>query len=159
MNTDNKTDILHKEVGILNLTRSDIKSKIDEAILSLKDGWTDPIDALIYAKKGELFFKELIEKVKPLAENESIGKDFRKFGTEINEAMQGVKYDFSECGDIMLNEMMERKVVLDQDVKDRQDFLKTIKKTIELVDTTSGETYTVKAPIKTGSMGFVVKIK
>ena len=156
---ENKTDILRKDVGILTLNRSDIKNKVSEAVLSIKDGWTDAVDALIYAKKGEAFFKELIEKVKPLAEEKPLGKDFRKFDTEISESMQGVKYDFSECGDKEYDELVIQKNELDAKIKAKQEFLKTIVKPIELVDTDSGETYTVKAPIKTGSLGFVVKIK
>lgn len=154
-----QVNVLHKEVGILNLDKGSIKNRVSEAVVSIQDGWTDPVDALIYAKKGELFFKELIEKVKPLAEDTQIGKDFRKYGVEISEAMQGVKYDFSECGDVVLNELMVQKIELDAKVKERQEFLKTVKGTMELVDTDTGETYTVKAPIKTGSMGFTVKIK
>lgn len=159
MEQEKQVDVLHKEVGILNLNKLDIKQRVSEAVVSIKDGWTDPVEALIYAKKGELFFKELIEKVKPLAEDVQLGKGFSKFGVDISERMQGVKYDFSECGDVKYDELMVKKKELDQKVKEREEFLKTIKSPTTLVDDDSGEVYTVKPPIKTGKLGFVLKIK
>lgn len=151
---------LQLELGdFINKSKDGIKDMANKAYLSVMDGDADPIDALIFIKKGSELFKELDSKIRPVAEGKQIGVDYQKFGVKITEGMTGVKYDFSTCNDQefdTLNEVFEAaKEALDA----RKEFLKAITKPLELVDTDTGETYTIHPPVKSGKLGFTLTIK
>lgn len=153
-----KTLVVQTE-GLLKLNKASINDQISKAVQSVKDGWVDPIDAFLYAKKGESLFKDLTGKLKPLAESVSIGKELTRHEATITEKMQGVKYSYDECNDPEWNSLQDELAILKEKIEQRQKFLQAIVKPLELVDIDTGETYTVNPPIKSGSLGFEVKLK
>lgn len=143
----------------INADKQRIKDIANNVAIQIQDGNYDGIDALIFIKKGSELFKELDAKVRPLAESKQIGVDFQKFGVKITEGMTGVKYDYTQTGDIEYQQLVQVFDAAKEALKSREDFLKAITKPIEIVDTESGETYTVNPPIKSGKMGFTLTIK
>jgi hypothetical protein len=54
-------------------------------------------------------------------------------GTKLEVAEVGTKYDYSLTNDLELKELEEQKAIIDFKIKERQTFLKTIKKPIEVL--------------------------
>lgn len=145
--------------NFINDSKDKIKDRAQKAYLSVMDGEADPIDALIFIKKGSELFKELDAKIRPVAESKSIGKEYTKYGVKITEGMNGVKYDFSGCGDIEYEKLNEIFESAKEALEIKKTFLKSVTKDIELVDVETGESYTVHAPVKSGKLGFTLTIK
>ncbi len=143
--------------NLLTMTKSDVASVVSDIANRVKDGWADPIDAMIYAKKGETVFKEVISAIKDSVVLPQ-GSSYSKHNAELVEKMTGVKYDFTNCGDAEWNELNAEKVELDKKIKEREKFLKTITKPTNII-TDDGEVLTINPPIKSGSLGIAITLK
>lgn len=160
-------DVANHETGLSlelqdwkSLNKASIKEKVDAVITTIHDGWVDPVEALIFAKKGIEMFTALEKNVRELAEAKGVGKDgLEKFSVKVSEAMVGVKYDYSACNDKDWEYLTWKAEAAKNDVKEREKFLQGITKPIELVDTNTGETNTVTPPIKAGKLGLKCEMK
>jgi hypothetical protein len=72
-------------------------------------------------------------------------------GTKLELAEVGIKYDFSKCGDEMLNDLLAEQERIDELVKERQTFLKTIPVSGIDVVTISGELVTLYPPSRSST--------
>lgn len=144
--------LAHK--SILDLTSEGIRSKAMQIVDYYKDGFNNPAEGLILAKKLTEIAELIKENLQDAASNElKLGKGEKAnlFGCVINEQMVGVRYSYKECGDPVWNELNEK-------MKNREAFLKTIKgKKSELIEET-GEVATIYEPIKSGKMAPVIKV-
>lgn len=145
--------------NFMNWDKSTIKTAVQFATASILDGECDAVDALIFVKKGSELFKELDAKIRPIAESKPIDKDYSKFGVKITEGMQGVKYDFSTCMDLEFDELNKQFEAAKEALDKRKEFLKTITKTLTIVDEDSGEISTIHPPVKSGKLGFTLTLK
>ena len=145
--------------GLIKLSKKELSEKVSEALDLIKDGFIEPIDAYIFAKKGEKMFKDLVEQVKPLAEERSYEKGFAKFGAVITESTLGAKTDYSGCNDLQWNELNAQMLELKAKVTERETFLKGVATQMDLINRETGEVYTISPPIKTGKAGITVTIK
>lgn len=101
-----------------------------QAINAITDGVVDPITAHINLSRMEA----AIKRVKDNGEvRDIVLKELSKYGQKhtfgdctLEEAEAGVKYDYSECGDSVLNELMKMKNDIDIQIKARQEMLKHI---------------------------------
>lgn len=143
----------------INADKQRIKNIANNVAIQIQDGNYDGIDALIFIKKGSELFKELDAKVRPLVEGRPIGVDFQRFGVKITEGMTGVKYDFDACEDLEYQQLNEIFEAAKDALEERKNFLKSVTKPLELVNTDTGETYTINPPVKSGKMGFTLTIK
>ncbi len=143
----------------INADKSRIKDIANKAALSIDDGNCDPVDALIFVKKGSELFKELDAKIRPIAEGKQIGVDFQKFGVKITEGMTGVKYDFTTCNDDVWNNLNDTVEKGKELLKERETFLKSITKKLTVVDEGTGDVTEIHPPIKSGKLGFTLTIK
>lgn len=140
--------------SILDLTSEGIKAKSQQIVDYYTDGFNNPAEGLILAKK----LTEMAEQIKnnlqdPTTNELKLGKSEKAelFGCVITEQMVGVKYDYKPCGDPVWNELKEK-------ITNRESFLKTIKGSkAELIEET-GEVVTIYEPIKSGKMAPVIKI-
>lgn len=156
---ETKKDLISSE-GLLSFSKADIAQRVKDAVQSVNDGKVDKIEAYLFAKKGESLFKDLSKRLKEIAEGVGVGQGgLVKYNADITESMQGVSYDYSECGDREYDALVVKLAEVTADIEDRAKFLQAIKKPLELVDVDSGETYTVNPPIKKGKLGLTVKIK
>jgi hypothetical protein len=143
----------------INADKDRIKTIANKAYNSVMDGEADAVDTLIFIKKGSELFKELDAKIRPVAESKPIGKGYVKFGVKVDEAMAGVGYDYSQTGDIEYQQLNEVFEAAKAAVEARKTFLKAVTKPIEMVNTDTGETYTIHPPIKSGKLGLKLTIK
>lgn len=103
---------------------------VNDAIERILDGHEDPIKALITLKCME----EIIDKITGnkdfkeacITEAEKYGKQFDKVNAKLAIREAGVKYNFEECGDLELLELMTMRAELDEKIKKRQEFIKMI---------------------------------
>lgn len=145
--------------GLLISSKSEISDRARNAIKIVQSGEVDKVDAYIYAKKGLQLFTELCKGLKPIAEGVQLNKGFTRFNTEFVESMQGVSYDYSECGDVIYEELLAKQEALKEEIKNREKFLQTIVKPTEVYNPETTELYQVQPPIKKGSLGYTIKIK
>jgi hypothetical protein len=72
-------------------------------------------------------------------------------GTKLELAEVGIKYDFTKCGDEMLNDLLAEQQRIDELVKERQTFLKTIPVSGIDVVTISGELVRLYPPSRSST--------
>jgi hypothetical protein len=72
-------------------------------------------------------------------------------GTKLELAEVGIKYDFSKCGDEMLNDLLAEQERIDELIKERQTFLKTIPVAGIDVVTLSGELVRLYPPTRSST--------
>ena len=87
-------------------------------------------------------------------------KDFKsKFGATISLAETGVVYDFSQCNDLVLNDLQQRLSNIKEQIKERESFLKNISpKGIEIIDKNTGELVTIYPPSKTSTSSYKISL-
>lgn len=78
-------------------------------------------------------------------------------GADIQLKEAGVRYDYSNCGDTILLDMINERDELDNRIKDRQKFLRSIKDVEMVVDTRTGELCELRPPTKTSTTTFTIK--
>lgn len=141
---------------ILNLKKGELLELASKVVQDVNDGLIDGVDALIMAKKMEVFFDAILAGIKG---NVSLPQsvDYKKHGAVLNEKMMGIRYDYSVCGHEEYNELISEINPAKERIKKIED---QIKKAVDgvIVDTDTGEEVKIKAPIKMGTNTIVVKI-
>lgn len=95
-----------------------------------------------------------------LTEAEKHGKSFDYQSAKFTVRETAVSYDYQNCNDSVLFEMMEQAERLAESIKLRQDFLKTIPEGgLTVVDEETGETYKVYSPIKRSTTSVAVTLR
>lgn len=151
-----------KTGDLLNLTKRYISDSVQMAVTSVTQGDYDPIKALVYAKKGQELFTQLEKAIRPIAEDKqrlAKGEVYSLHNADVAQRESGVKYDFTTCGDKEWEELKAKHDELSAELKSREEFLKKVSKPMELVDTESGESYTVQPPVRSGKLGLTISIK
>lgn len=145
------------------ISKSERKNFAVAIVDSIEAGEVDPLKIHVQVKSIEDILNRLTDNKKyPETANKyrasllntamQNGKkfDYQNGKFEIKEA--GVKYDYSQCGDEVLNTMYAKQEKLDNAVKERETFLKTVPvKGLVITDEETGETITVYPPSKTSS--------
>lgn len=100
------------------------------AIQAVIEGEIDPITAHINISKMENAIKafKANDKVRDitLRELSKYGKKQTFGDCTLEEVEAGVKYDYSACGDSELAELYKMRLMIDESIKQREAFLKTI---------------------------------
>lgn len=143
---------LFNEIPTTKVGQYKVKEELKTLFL---DGETPILEQAIKAKA----LAEILDSfVKDGEVKEAITMEVQKYGSEttvngtklqIKEA--GVRYDYSECGDVVLNRLYEQKKQLDEAIKAREKFVYSCAAGTPLIDEESGEVYTINPPIKTSS--------
>jgi hypothetical protein len=94
-----------------------------------------------------------------LEEADKYGKKFEYGNAEFQQKEAGVKYDFSECGDVQLMSLYDELEVLKEKIKKREDFLKAIDGSLNQVDESTGEVCTLYPPSKSSTTILQVTLK
>lgn len=87
-------------------------------------------------------------------------KKFQFLNSTVEIKEVGVKYDYSKCEDVELQEWQSQADVLNEKIKNRQKMLQTIPvKGMPMVNEDTGETYTVYPPAKSSTTSIAVTLK
>jgi len=131
------------------LTKSEQSDLINKTCQLIIDGEIDPIKAELALKAIENVIKDIRSNnhVKRITreETDKYGKSFKLYGAKI-ENSQRTTYDYSECGDNILNSLYAEKREIEAQIKIRESIVKYG------VDIETGETFN---PPKTSTTEFL----
>jgi len=130
--------------------------KLKEELLSGKE---DPLKLEVQLKSMEELIKKLRsdEEIKEQMINEGMkypDNSFQLYGAKFTKTTVGVKYDFKACQDSEWNQLKIKFDNAKKELKEKEDFLKTLKK--DVVNPNTGEL--ISPPIKTGKESLSVKL-
>ena len=112
------------------------------------------MEEIIKTIQGNDVYKRIL-----LEESEKYGKSFDKYNAKFSIKETGVKYDYSQCNDSILLELEEKALLLDNEIKERQAFLKALPITgIDIIDF-NGEVLKVFPPSKSSTTSVAVTLK
>jgi hypothetical protein len=150
-------------LALFQTTKEERQSFALALINEIESGNVDPLKVHLQVKCMEDIIKLLnsntVYKTAVLDAAEKHGQksfDYQNSKVEIKET--GVKYDYSQCGDPVLKELLDRKEDIDIILKGRETFLKTVpEKGMELkID---DEIVTVYPPSKSSTTSIAVTLK
>lgn len=129
-------------------------------IKPVMEGNADVIKSIATIRAVQEALDKVAETLKPLVVDElhkySAKEKIISYGTEFTLKETGVKYDYSNCGDYVLLDLMKQVEELNIKIKERQAFLKSIKDVEFIVDTRTGELCEIKPPQKTSTTSYVI---
>lgn len=156
-----KANAIQEVAKIGSISKSAQKNFADQLIAQVINGEVDPIQA--YAQiKGvfeslQLFLKDKTIIDATISACAKFGKETPVYGgAKLTITEAGIKYDYSVCEDLVWNDLNEQKIAVEQKMKARETFLKSINVSQTIVDEQTGAIIKVFPPAKTCST--VVKV-
>ena len=149
---------------LLTADRSDLSVMTSRILEGVDDGFADPLDTFLMAKKGEYVFAGIIEGLKSKVKIPE-GKNYSKHNCSIREQMTGVRYVFDECNDPVWTLLSQQAAELALQIKEREKWLKSFTKPtdVEAEANEDGEEVAparrIMPPAKMGGQSIVVTIK
>lgn len=156
-----------KEIALLSqfpTSKTEQKEMVDIMVEALKTGNENPlrieaamanIEAVVKEYRGNKEVKEIL-----LDEVRKYPKSIAEiYNATFQEKEVGVKYDFSECGHVRYNELVEQINALTEQKKQLEAEIRAHKDMFIYTDLETGESYEVNPPKRTASCQVVVTIK
>ena len=109
--------------------------------------------------------EKVFDKIKPtlidcaINEIEKYEKNAIIKNTEFSIVEAGVKYDYSDCNDHVLNNLMLDMDYLKGKIKSRESMLKALTEPMQIIDEATGEVSTIYGPKKSSSTTIKVSFK
>ena len=149
------------DLSLFETTKAQRQDFAQSVINSIKEGLTDPLKVHLQIKCLEDIVKQLTThpeyKDLTLEEANKHGKSFELHNAKFEIKEAGVKYDYSNCGDPVYNELAQKMVELEKEIKDRQAFLKAVKPGTEIL--VEDEVVILYPPVKTSTTSITVNLK
>ena len=153
--------------SILSLFQTDKAQRatfVSDIIARLEEGNAKPLEVHLQAKAmieiAEALIADNTYRDILLEEATKYGKAFDYQNAKFSIREVGTKYDYSQCGDLMLAELQERSERAAKALKERQDFLKVVPTSgVLFTDEITGETYKIYPPSKTSTTSVAVTLK
>ena len=156
-----------KEIALLSqfpTSKTEQKEMVAQMVEALKTGNENPlrieaamanIEAVVKEYRGNKEVKEIL-----LDEVRKYPKSIAEiYNATFQEKEVGVKYDFSECGHVRYNELVEQIASLTEQKKQLEAEIRAHKDMFIYTDLETGESYEVNPPKRTASCQVVVTIK
>ena len=112
------------------------------------------------------FIEDVITNVKEelrqrvISEQSKYGKDAMTYhGATFDIKEAGVKYDYSQCDDTIWNDLKQQLDALNDKMKEREAFLKTLKERFTYIDESTGEIITLYPPQKKSTTTYSITWK
>ncbi len=145
-------------LSVLPETKEQRETFVRKVVSEVKSGNYDTLKFWKQLINVEQTIKELKDsEIKSIAydkADEHPEKTFPYYGAEITKTSKST-YNYDDCGDSKIKELIEKKAELDKEIKDRQAFLKSLKESVALPET--GEV--IYPPVKSTTDYLTVKIK
>lgn len=158
-----KTEITTLELFEKGLSKSEIKSMAENAVSHVIE-----TGEVLKAAEGLAAMENFIKEFKASeafkdytrTEIEKYGKAFTSSsGAKLELAETGSKYDYSMCNDPELEVKMQALETAQNDVKERQDFLKNLPLSGVDIVTSDGEVLKIYPPSKTSVSSYKVSLR
>jgi hypothetical protein len=126
---------------VLPSKEEEINSYIEKVCSEVESGLYDPLKIWVQLNAIKKVIAGVEDRIKESAINERLkyGAEKEIFGVKISVIEAGVKYDYSACNDSTLDMIEQKKKFYENEIKERQKFLKSIPKDKEFVDPETGE--------------------
>lgn len=138
------------------ITKSEQTNAAQTIINRIKDGEVDPIStyatikAVVEALSLVLKDKDVVRlTISGVEQYGPGGTTYR--GAKMSVCETGVRYNFSDCGDPIWNELSVQKTEIEARLKERETFLRGIKDPQTIIINETGEVVTVYGPSRTSS--------
>jgi hypothetical protein len=158
---------MEQQTGIAALdlfatSRTGIDVASDQIIEAVRSGEVNPLKVRVWIKTME----EILERVKKetadsqLREAEKYAeKSFQFAGATLTKSEHGTKYNYAVCGDTTWERLdVDAKTAISKRSM-REEFLKSLKEPLTIVDEMTGEVVKINPPVKTSTTGLNVSIK
>ena len=149
------------DLSLFETTKAERQDFAQSVVNGLKEGLSDPLKVHLQVKCMEDLIKQITShpdyKDLTLDEAAKYGKSFEHYNAKFEIKEMGVKYDYSNCGDPIYNQLAEELAELEKKVKDRQAFLKAVQPGTELL--IEDEVIILYPPIKTSTTSITVNLK
>lgn len=88
------------------------------------------------------------------------GKEIETNSAKLELIESGVKYDYSQCGDVIYERLSQQLESIQADLKDREKFLKSLPAAgLPVISEESGELYTIYPPSKSSTSTYKITLK
>ena len=152
--------------GLLNLfetSKSERTIFVHDVIENIESGNADAIKVHLQVKCMESIIKDLtahpIYKSYLLDAAEKHGKKFTSFNAEFSIRETGVKYEYDQCNDDVLDELLKDQAMIDGNVKARQKFLQNLPDIGMDIVTEHGEMKHIYPPAKSSTTSVAVTLQ
>lgn len=143
---------------ILKTGKEEIDLLVSNTISSVMDGLINPLFVAVQIKKFEKAFDRIKAQISDDITNEAVKYTGDVvYGAKIETSMQGVKYDYSNCGSTEWKEVDDQIKFLSNKKKILESSLKGISDSLPSFDPKTGEI--LHPPIKTGKEGVKITIQ
>jgi hypothetical protein len=171
MNNQQSEDAVYGPLQGFVPSRVDIDRFKDRLRLAYESGDIKALDVMARAKLAQKYLEAIlgdgdknkgIEEIKKGArdEAEQYGEQvFPYMGLEVKLSELGARWDFSGCGDRHLSQLQIYMDALKRQIKEREDYLKSLKSPKDIVDLETGEMYEVSPPVKRSTSGLQFSLK
>jgi hypothetical protein len=152
-------------INIVPSSKTEQKEMANAFVSKVTDGNINPIDAVIQMKSISetinAFLKSGEIKDAVIIECEKYGKGERPCynGAILQLKETGVKYDFSVCNDPVYSRLIKQRDDIDQQCKEREEYLKAISKPKAEIDEDSGEVFILNPPSKQSTTSYSITFK
>lgn len=122
------------------------------------EGYDDPLKIWIMLNEVSKAVEDCKKSLRDLAvsEAEKYGKRFEHNGYEFKIQETGTKYNFENCGDPVWQSYKQSALSVSEKVKERETFLKSLKKSVTIVNDETGEVSEIQPPVKTSTTNLVL---
>lgn len=151
---------MNKETGLvlnaktfLTLDKASLTQRAMAVADEYLDGYNSPTEGLLLAKKLIDMGEQIKANLADAATNElKLGSGEKRVidGATFTEQMTGVRYSYDTCNDPVWLDLNEK-------IKNREAFLKTIKGSKQELIEETGEVIEIMEPVKSGKMSLVIK--
>lgn len=147
---------------MLPTTQTQIDVFSDQVIESVRQGEANPIEVLVIMKAFEKAQERILKEIREHFVNEASKYPENAFdfnGAKIEKAEVGTKYNYSICNDPIYKRRLEISEQAKEQLKEREDFLKSLKEPLKYIDEDTGEVIRIIPPLKTSTTSLKVSIK
>jgi hypothetical protein len=126
----------------------------------IEEGHIDALSVAMQMKYLQDVMEIVKEKLREYVLNElnkyPKGEDITKHGASFQIKEAGVSYDYSNCNHAHYNELKQQIAILNDQCKEIEKFLRTVKDSMTVVDESTGEIITIHAPVRKSTSTYQV---
>ena len=141
------------------VTKESIKEQSLALLNDIDEGHMHPLQVAAQFK----FIEDVITNVKEelrqrvIAEQDKYGKEKMTYhGATFDIKEAGVKYDYSQCQDVIWDDLRKQLDALNEQIKEREAFLKTLKERFTYIDESTGEIVTIYPPQRKSTTTYAI---
>lgn len=141
------------------VSKESIKEQSLALLNDIDEGHIHPLQVAAQFK----FIEDVITNVKEelrqrvIAEQDKYGKEAMTYhGATFDIKEAGIKYDYSQCNDEIWDDLRKQLDALNEQIKEREAFLKTLKERFTYIDESTGEIVTIYPPQRKSTTTYAI---